>query len=141
MSKMKKTSICTNCGKKFWSWYSSYGKYCSNSCQRIFQNKVRIKKWEKGEVNPINSNGLLSPWARRFVFLIHNNMCDLCGWNSINQFTKRIPLEVDHIDGDYSNNRFSNLRLLCPNCHSLTQTYKNSNKGHGRQKRKVKVLE
>ena len=35
-----------------------------------------------------------------------------------------IPLELDHIDGCPTNNRFDNLRLLCPNCHALTPTYR-----------------
>ena len=35
-----------------------------------------------------------------------------------------IPLELDHIDGCPTNNRFNNLRLLCPNCHALTPTYR-----------------
>lgn len=43
-----------------------------------------------------------------------------------------IPLELDHIDGDLLNNVLSNLRLLCPNCHSLTPTYKNKNRRKGR---------
>ena len=38
---------------------------------------------------------------------------------------KEIKLELDHIDGNHSNNNLNNLRLLCPNCHSQTPTYKN----------------
>lgn len=38
-----------------------------------------------------------------------------------------IPLELDHIDGDSDNNALSNLRLLCPNCHALTPTYRARN--------------
>ena len=37
-------------------------------------------------------------------------------------------LQVDHIDGNPDNNKGNNLRLLCPNCHSLTPTYKGGNK-------------
>jgi hypothetical protein len=40
-----------------------------------------------------------------------------------------IPLELDHIDGDRTNNLLSNLRLLCPNCHALTPTYRGRNIG------------
>ena len=35
-----------------------------------------------------------------------------------------IPLELDHINGDNGDNRLENLRLLCPNCHALTPTYR-----------------
>ena len=49
--------------------------------------------------------------------------CSLVKWLS-----GKIPLELDHIDGDNSNNELSNLRLLCPNCHALTDTYRGKNK-------------
>ena len=39
-----------------------------------------------------------------------------------------ISLEIDHIDGDNSNNELDNLRYLCPNCHALTETYRGRNK-------------
>jgi len=51
--------------------------------------------------------------------------CDLPGeWNG-----KPLALQVDHIDGDRTNNDLSNLRLLCPNCHSQTDTFAGRNKG------------
>ena len=40
-----------------------------------------------------------------------------------------VPLELDHVDGDRRNNRLDNLRLLCPNCHALTPTYRGRNIG------------
>lgn len=45
----------------------------------------------------------------------------------MNKFTNIIPLEVEHMDGNYKNNEENNLILLCPNCHSLTATYKGAN--------------
>lgn len=39
-----------------------------------------------------------------------------------------IPLELHHIDGDNSNNQLSNLTILCPNCHALTDNYRGKNK-------------
>jgi len=40
---------------------------------------------------------------------------------------EQIPLEVDHIDGDKTNNEYDNLMLLCPNCHALTPTWRGRN--------------
>ena len=54
--------------------------------------------------------------------------CSLCGTEAV-WLGEPLPLEVDHIDGDWRNNRIENLRLLCPNCHSTTDTYRGHNKG------------
>ena len=58
-----------------------------------------------------------------------------CGWNKINPITNKVPIELEHIDGNSENNSLDNLKLLCPNCHSLTPTYKALNIGNGRYKR------
>ena len=57
-------------------------------------------------------------------------------FGEINPFTKTLPLEIDHIDGNWKNNRPENLCVLCPNCHSLTPTHKGANRGSGSGKRK-----
>jgi len=62
--------------------------------------------------------------------------CAKCGWGEINTYTNKIPLEIEHIDGNYKNNNEENLILLCPNCHSLTSTYKGANRNYGRRQRK-----
>ena len=51
------------------------------------------------------------------------NSCKIDSWNN-----SAITLELDHIDGNKKNNKLSNLRLLCPNCHSQTITYRGMNK-------------
>ena len=53
--------------------------------------------------------------------------CQNCGCDG-NWQGGLISLEIDHIDGDNSNNELSNLRYLCPNCHALTETYRGKNK-------------
>jgi len=53
--------------------------------------------------------------------------CELCGWCH-QAVDGRIPLELDHINGDHRDNRLKNLRILCPNCHSLQSTHRGKNK-------------
>lgn len=48
--------------------------------------------------------------------------CGLTEWRN-----QPIPLELDHINGERQDNRLENLRLLCPNCHALTSTYRGKN--------------
>ena len=56
-----------------------------------------------------------------------NNVCAICGcspeWNG-----KPLVFVLDHIDGHASNNRRENLRLICPNCDSQTETFKSKNR-------------
>ena len=51
--------------------------------------------------------------------------CYICGLNF--WLNKKLNLHLDHIDGNRNNNNLENLRLLCPNCHSQTDTYCNKN--------------
>lgn len=123
---------CLNCGEKI----KYNAKYCSHKCQLEYQQKQWEEKWFSGEV----TGGLNSAWKstskriRTYLFRKYDNKCAKCGWGEMNPFTGNIPLEVEHIDGNANNNRPENLILLCPNCHSLTSTYRGANKGHGRPK-------
>ncbi|MFG2945502.1 HNH endonuclease signature motif containing protein [Streptomyces adustus] len=54
--------------------------------------------------------------------------CALCGIEARWQ-GHTLPLEVDHIDGNWRDNRIGNLRLLCPNCHSTTDSFRGRGKG------------
>ena len=49
-----------------------------------------------------------------------------------------IPLELHHINGNNRDNRLSNLLLLCPNCHALTESYRGKNKGNGTISKELK---
>ncbi|MFI5973840.1 HNH endonuclease signature motif containing protein [Streptomyces sp. NPDC051452] len=57
--------------------------------------------------------------------------CALCGVEPV-WLGRPLPLEVDHVNGDWRDNRLGNLRLLCPNCHSTTDTYRGRGKGRSR---------
>ncbi len=53
--------------------------------------------------------------------------CEECGWAK-RSADGRIPIEIDHVNGDHSDNRIENLRILCPNCHSMKPTHRGKNK-------------
>ena len=54
-------------------------------------------------------------------------VCEICGWSKRTK-DGRIPVELDHMNGDHMDNRLENLRILCPNCHSLQDTHRAKNK-------------
>lgn len=65
---------------------------------------------------------------RLFKAKIKNIECEECHWAKVSE-DGRIPLELDHINGNKRDNRLENLRVLCPNCHSLKLTRRGRNKG------------
>lgn len=64
---------------------------------------------------------------RLFIEGIKTPKCELCGWAEVSS-DGRIPVELDHINGNHKDNRLHNLRILCPNCHSLQVTHRGKNK-------------
>ena len=72
---------------------------------------------------------------RRYLLNEVNYKCSECGWGKENPYTKTIPLDIDHIDGDAYNNSIDNLRVLCPNCHSLKMTFKNAGRRSSTRKK------
>ncbi len=131
---------CLNCRGKLTSRWQS--KYCSNKCQIDYQNQDYIKNWKSGSRTGSvgKTTGNISRRLRAYLVDKFNNKCSKCGWNMVHPVSGKVPLEIDHIDGNSENNSEGNLQLLCPNCHALTPSFKNLNKGNGRKWRIKKYI-
>jgi hypothetical protein len=100
-------------------------------CQGKLKSKTVVENWLNGS-DPGHKVGYrIKTAVRKYILEKANYMCSCCGWNKINVKTGSSPLEIDHINGDVSDCSIDNLRVLCPNCHSLTPTWKALNKGNG----------
>lgn len=118
----KKGKKCKNCDNEI----RNRNLYCNNICQKEFETKSKLSDWINGKNFTRRGGNSIPVWIRKFLLEESNYSCSLCGWNEINSLTGRSPLDIDHIDGDAYNNSKKNLRVLCPNCHSLQPTFKNS---------------
>lgn len=124
---MKEERFCRNseCGQLLTR--RSQKTYCGSACAAAYKHFVLIQSWLSGEWDGSIEGGELSSTIKKYLLKQADYKCPECSWNKINPSTGRSPLEVDHIDGNSENNAPSNLKVLCPNCHSLTPTYKGLN--------------
>lgn len=119
--KLEKIAFCVECDKRF-AYYSksSMGKFCSTTCSNNHRISNTNRLVEEGKA----ANNFQ---IRRYFYSIGKNKCFVCDqkdeWNG-----KKLVLQVDHIDGNSDNNLIINLRLLCPNCHSQTDTFTSRNR-------------
>jgi hypothetical protein len=132
-----RSEFCKNeCGERI----VGKGKFfCSHKCQRDYDYKEFIVKWKKGEFSGGSEDGYkTSRHVRRYMLEKADYRCEQCGWTGINPVSKKVTVVIDHEDGNAGNNSESNLRVLCPNCHSLTPTFGNLNNGNGRPTRRAR---
>jgi hypothetical protein len=91
------------------------------------KNRTNWKEnWEKiikGDIKIKYAKSLKDYLIKNNIISYECSICKLKKWNGVN-----ITLDMDHIDGNNWNNNINNLRLLCPNCHSQTSTFKGKNK-------------
>lgn len=129
--------VCLNCGTELVG-DKKRNKYCCQQCQLDYQYKQYIERWKNGQESGLKSKYEVSNHIRRYLFEKFHSSCQQCGWNKSNPVTGNVPLQIHHKDGDCLNNSENNLELLCPNCHSLTETFGNLNKTSSRVYRKQK---
>lgn len=137
---------CEGCKEPFQTTtHSRAARFCSDPCRRQRSREAAsrkndqlyrdfIRRWLAGEAVRTFKGGAgqISSHIRRYLFEKHDSRCTECGWSKEHSVTKKVPLTVEHKDGDWQNNQPSNLTLLCPNCHALTPTYCGLNRGNGR---------
>lgn len=110
---------CLECGKDL----QRQKIYCSRPCADKHRNKDLAQNHAR-KVNNTKFTKDTSVNRRHKELLIEERghvceQCKLATWQDV-----LITLEMEHIDGDRTNNTKQNLKLLCPNCHSLTATWK-----------------
>ena len=128
----RKFSICIYCDNKFYTKHYKIAKYCNKICQSRYRRKIRIDEIIKSGV--LYKKPGEARVAKTYLLEIRGHKCEVC--NITKWCGRPAPLIMDHIDGNYMNNRLDNLRLVCGNCDMQLPTYKSKNKGKGRHSRR-----
>lgn len=132
---INKNEFCLFCGNKL---SKRQYKFCNIFCYKKYSYNSYIEKWKNNEVSGSDKTSeRLSIRIRKYIFQKYENKCCKCGWNEKNPKLNKSQLQINHIDGNPTNNTENNLELLCPNCHSLTPNFGGLNYGNGRKYRRV----
>lgn len=110
---------CLYCEKEFNHNKGTRNKFCSTTCSSKYV-------WEYKSIPKIQEG--LGGNLHRYLRETKGEQCELCGQGPMHN-DRPLVLQVDHIDGNSDNNKLDNVRLLCPNCHTQTDTYGSKGKG------------
>lgn len=127
--KSSRKKFCQNCEQQI---SSNNHKFCGHKCHAEFELKLWTKSWL---ARTLPKDQETSQRTKLALIQLHGNRCQNCGWCEVNPTTGKIPVQLEHKDGDFQNNHPDNVSLLCPNCHSLTPTFGALNRGNGRWSR------
>jgi hypothetical protein len=141
-SKIKPEQIqnCLHCNKSIIRRPNEIKKghklFCNNSCYKAHKMYNL-----KNEFDCLFSEGKIKrrPVLRKLVIQRDGYKCSNC--NNSTWLNAQIPLWLDHIDGNASNNLPNNLRMICLNCDALNSTFGGKNRGKGRKSLGLKPWE
>jgi hypothetical protein len=107
--------------------------FCSIACQQSHRRRRLVEEWLQSGV--CGRTSYQGHYVRDYLHEQQGGCCAICGtedkWNGMS-----LAMIVDHINGDATDSRRENLRLVCPNCDSQLPTYKARNRGSGRYYRR-----
>lgn len=127
---------CKSCNTEFKLKRHGSQIFCDEKCGKDFQYNENIKAWLSGE-HPgwTGKTRQLSKFIRRYLHETRGTACEECGWDQRHPVDNAVLTEIEHIDGNAENNLLSNLKILCPNCHSMTPTFRARNKNSKRDRK------
>ena len=121
---------CVYCGETF-KPKTKKQKFCCFECSTASRHKEQYEDFLNEPEKYCRGNYTPKNFKNEFMNE-QGNVCAICGCKPEHN-GKPLVFVLDHIDGNASNNRRENLRMICPNCDSQLDTFKSKNKNSTRR--------